>query len=98
LGKVCIDKQEFKKFGNQHLCDVGFLKTVITKYSEDHPVELLAIITTSATGVSGIIGSNTSMIVVKILTMIIPLESRFPDVPAITLATEILDTGDFRFM
>ncbi|RKR84262.1 nucleotide-binding universal stress UspA family protein [Mucilaginibacter gracilis] len=72
------------------LCDVGFLKNVITKYIEHHEVELLVMGITGATGISGIVGSNASMMVskVKIPTLIIPLTSSFPDVPVITLATD----------
>lgn len=87
---VYTDKKEFKHIKVSTLCDVGFLKTVITKYIDYHPVELLVMGITGATGLSGIVGSNASMMVtkVKIPTLIIPLESYFPDVPAITLATD----------
>lgn len=71
-------------------CDVGYLKNVITKYIKQHNVELLAMGITGATGIPGIVGSNASMMVtkVKVPTLIIPLESKFPKVPAITLATD----------
>ncbi|WP_253187514.1 universal stress protein, partial [Mucilaginibacter polytrichastri] len=87
---VYTAKDAFKKVKVTTLCDVGFLKTVITKHIDNHPVELLAMGITGATGISGIVGSNASMMVtkVKIPTLIIPLESKFPDVPAITLATD----------
>ncbi len=96
---VYTDKEQFKNVEVTTLCDVGFLKTVITKYIDTHPVELLAMGITGATGLSGIVGSNASMMVtrVKIPTLIIPLESRFPDVAAITLATDYetrLSAGD----
>jgi nucleotide-binding universal stress UspA family protein len=83
-------KESLKKVTVTTLCDVGFLKTVITKHIENHPVELLVMGITGATGISGIVGSNASMMVtkVKIPTLIIPLESKFPDTPAITLATD----------
>ncbi|MCC8424738.1 universal stress protein [Mucilaginibacter sp. UR6-11] len=72
------------------LCDVGFLKNVITRYVDAHPVTLLIMGITGATGITGIVGSNASMIVSKIKTptLIIPLESHFSKVPMITLATD----------
>lgn len=72
------------------LCDVGFLKNVITRYISSHHVELLVMGITGATGITGIVGSNASMMVskVKIPTLIIPLESKFSKVPIITLATD----------
>lgn len=76
------------------ICDVGFLKTVITRYIKNHPVELLVMGITGSTGITGIVGSNASMMVtkVKIPTLIIPLESNFPGDPLITLATDFETT------
>ncbi|EHQ28956.1 universal stress protein [Mucilaginibacter paludis] len=87
---VYTDKKVYKDVNVTTLCDVGFLKTVITNYIDSHPVELLAMGITGATGLSGIVGSNASMMVtkVKIPTLIVPLESKFPDTPVITLATD----------
>ncbi|UKT65876.1 universal stress protein [Pedobacter mucosus] len=72
------------------ICDVGFLKTVISKYIQDRPVELLVMGVTGSTGINGIVGSNASMVVTKmrIPTIIVPLESNFPSFPIITLATD----------
>jgi len=72
------------------ICDVGFLKTVITRYTKINPVELLIMGITGATGITGIVGSNASMVVTKmrIPTLIVPLESNFPALPVITLATD----------
>ena len=72
------------------LCDVGFLKTVVSKYIQAHPVELLVMGITGSTGITGIVGSNASMMVTKmrIPTLIVPLESNFPSFPIITLATD----------
>lgn len=72
------------------LCDVGFLKPVVSKYIQDHPVELLVMGITGSTGITGIVGSNASMMVTKmrIPTLIVPLESNFPSFPIITLATD----------
>jgi len=81
---------QYKDVKVTSLCDVGFLKNVITKYIDEHHVELLAMGITGATGISGIVGSNASMMVtkVKIPTLIVPLESVFPKEPVITLATD----------
>lgn len=72
------------------LCDVGFLRTVISRYISSNPVEMLVMGIMGSTGISGIVGSNTSMIVTKLKTptLIIPLESSFSKVPMITLATD----------
>ncbi len=72
------------------ICNVGFLKTVITRYINQHQVDLLIMGITGSTGITGIVGSNASMIVskVKIPTLFIPRESRFARVPMITLATD----------
>lgn len=85
-----VKKDAFKDVKVTSLCDVGFLKTVITKFIDKHQVELLVMGITGATGLSGIVGSNASMVVtrVKIPTLIIPLDSKFPGIPAITLATD----------
>jgi nucleotide-binding universal stress UspA family protein len=87
---VYTDAHEFKNVKVTTLCDVGFLKTVITKHAGKHATELLVMGITGSTGISGIVGSNASMMVtkVKIPTLIIPLESKFPDKPVITLATD----------
>jgi nucleotide-binding universal stress UspA family protein len=87
---VYSDNDTYKNISVTTLCDVGFLKAVITKYISANPVELLVMGITGSTGISGIVGSNASMMVekVKTPTLIIPLESKFPDVPAVTLATD----------
>ncbi|CAM3741846.1 universal stress protein [Mucilaginibacter galii] len=86
---VYKDTDEFKKVKVTTLCDVGFLKTVITKHISNHTTELLVMGITGSTGISGIVGSNASMMVTKVKTptLIIPLESKFPEKPTITLAT-----------
>ncbi|MFD1257664.1 universal stress protein [Mucilaginibacter terrae] len=83
-------KDIFKEIKVSTLCEVGFLKTVITSHINNHAVELMVMGITGATGLTGIVGSNASMMVtkVKIPTLIIPLESSFPNTPAITLATD----------
>ena len=71
-------------------CDVGFLRAVINRHVKENDVELLVMGITGATGITGIVGSNASMMVSKmrIPTLIVPLESNFPDYPVITLATD----------
>ena len=72
------------------LCDIGPLSTVITKYINANPVEMLIMGTMGATGIAGLFGSNASMMVekTKIPTLIIPLESKFSRNAVITLATD----------
>ncbi|QKJ28832.1 universal stress protein [Mucilaginibacter mali] len=84
------DNEAYKDVEVTTLCAVGFLKNVIGRYIDENPVELLVMGITGATGITGIVGSNVSIIVskVKIPTLIIPLESKFSKVPAITLATD----------
>ncbi len=72
------------------LCDVGFLKTVVTRYLKHNDVNLLVTGVIGATGITGIVGSNASMLVAKVKTptLIIPPGSKFPETPVITLATD----------
>lgn len=86
----CAREERFKDVKVTTLCDVGFLKAVITRYIKQHPVVLLVMGIAGATGITGIVGSNTSMMVtkVKIPTLVIPLESKFSKFPVITLATD----------
>ena len=81
---------EFKDVPVTTLCDVGSLKNVIAKYIDHHHVELLVMGIIGSTGITGIVGSNASTIVevIKIPTLIIPLESKFSQSPVITLATD----------
>ena len=84
------DNEEYKDIEVITLCGVGFLKNVITRYIDEHHVELLVMGITGATGITGIVGSNASMMVsiVKIPTLIVPLESKFSPSPVVTLATD----------
>jgi nucleotide-binding universal stress UspA family protein len=83
-------KDEYKGVEVSTTCEVGLVKTVISKYIDEHHVELLVMGVTGSTGISGIVGSNASTLVaiVKIPTLIIPLESKFSKTPVITLATD----------
>jgi nucleotide-binding universal stress UspA family protein len=84
-------KDEFKDVEVNTICGVGFLKNVITRYIDEHHVELLVMGITGSTGIAGIVGSNASMMVsvVKIPTLIVPLETKFSSSsPIITLATD----------
>ncbi len=83
-------RDEYKDIEVITLCGVGFLKNVITRYIDEHHVELLVMGITGATGITGIVGSNASAMVsiVKIPTLIVPLESKFSPTPVITLATD----------
>ena len=67
------------------------MKNVITRYIDENHVELLVMGVTGSTGITGIVGSNASMMVtvVKIPTLIVPLETKFSSAsPIITLATD----------
>lgn len=82
--------EDFKDIKIKTVCDVGFLRNVITKYVEYNAVSFLVMGITGATGIKGIIGSNASMAVTKlrIPTLIVPLESTLAKVPVITFATD----------
>jgi nucleotide-binding universal stress UspA family protein len=84
------EKEEFKGIAVDSLCEVGPVKTVISKYIDEHHVELLVMGITGATGIAGIVGSNASTLVsiVKIPTLIVPLTGKFSKTPTITLATD----------
>jgi nucleotide-binding universal stress UspA family protein len=84
------EKDEYKDIHVTSLCNVGFLKNVISQYVDENPVVLLAMGITGSTGITGIVGSNASMMVskVKVPTLIIPLESKFSQTPTVTLATD----------
>jgi nucleotide-binding universal stress UspA family protein len=83
-------KQEFANIHVTTLCEVGAVSTVITKYIDSNPVELLVMGTMGSTGISGLFGSNASIMVekTKTPTLIIPLETKFLLNPVITLATD----------
>lgn len=84
------EQEVYKDIPVLTLCNVGFLKNVITGYIKANQVEFLVMGITGSTGISGIVGSNASMMVsrVKIPTLFIPKESRFSNLPMITLATD----------
>jgi nucleotide-binding universal stress UspA family protein len=84
------NKEEFKDVEVSTVCGVGFLKNVITKYVDENHVELLVMGITGSTGLSGIVGSNASMVVsvIKTPTLVVPIESKFSPEPVITLATD----------
>jgi nucleotide-binding universal stress UspA family protein len=83
-------KEEYKGVDVSTACEVGSVKNVITKYIDEHHVEMLVMGITGATGITGIVGSNASTMVavVNIPTLIVPLTSRFSKSPVITLATD----------
>lgn len=86
--------EDFKDVKVTTICDVGFLRNVINKYIEYNAVSFLVMGITGATGIKGIVGSNASMAVTKlrIPTLIVPLESKMPPVPVVTLATDYKTT------
>lgn len=82
--------EDFKDIKIKSVCDVGFLRNVITKYVEYTSVSFLVMGITGSTGIKGIVGSNASMAVAKlrIPTLIVPLESTLATAPVITFATD----------
>jgi nucleotide-binding universal stress UspA family protein len=84
------EREEYKGIAVDTLCDVGLVKNVISKYIDEHHVELLVMGITGSTGITGIVGSNASTLVsiVNIPTLIVPLASKFSKTPVITLATD----------
>lgn len=60
-----IQSEEYKDIPVKTICDVGFLRNVVTKYAEYHEVSFLVMGITGATGIKGIVGSNTSMAYLK---------------------------------
>lgn len=86
--------EEFASVKIKTVCDVGFLRSVITKYVEYNSISFLVMGITGATGIKGIVGSNASMAVTKmrIPTLIVPLERTLAVSPVITLATDYKTT------
>jgi len=76
------------------ICEVGSLSSVLTKHIDANQVELLVMGSMGATGISGLFGSNVSMMVSKTRTptLVIPLETKFQTNPVITLATDFSST------
>lgn len=83
-------KDGYKDIKVTTICEVGSLGNVLTKYIDAHPVELLVMGTMGSTGISGLFGSNASMMVAKtrVPTLVLPLETKFSINPVITLATD----------
>jgi nucleotide-binding universal stress UspA family protein len=88
--KLYSSKDKFKTIPVSTLCEVGSLALVVKKYIEQNPVEFLVMGTMGSSGISGLFGTNTQMMVekTKIPTLIIPLETRFSKKSIITLATD----------
>lgn len=92
--EIFSQNEAYKDVQIKTICDVGFLRKVINKYTEYNAVSFLVMGITGATGIKGIVGSNASMVVTKmrIPTLIVPLETMLPAFPAITLATDYKTT------
>lgn len=72
------------------VCEVGSVSSVLGKYIDSTPVELLVMGNMGSTGISGLFGSNVSAMIekTKTPTLILPLESKFTAKPTFTLATD----------
>jgi nucleotide-binding universal stress UspA family protein len=92
--KTFSSKPGFEAVDLLTVCEVGTVSTVITKFIDANPVELLVMGTMGSTGITGLFGSNASTMVekTKTPTLIIPLESKFSTNPVITLATDFATT------
>lgn len=88
--KGFVSKYQYSDVNVTTVCEVGTLGNVLTKYIESNPVELLVMGSMGSTGISGLFGSNVSMMVekTKTPTLVIPLETKFSINPVITLATD----------
>ncbi|GAA5089842.1 hypothetical protein GCM10023210_15160 [Chryseobacterium ginsengisoli] len=86
--------EEYKDIPVRTACDVGHLRAVINKYIEYNDVSFLVTGITGSTGIKGIVGGNTSMIITKmrIPTLIVPLESTLTQNPVVTLAADYKTT------
>jgi nucleotide-binding universal stress UspA family protein len=84
------NKEEYKNVKVTTVAEVGSVASVLTKYIDSNPVELLVMGTMGSTGITGLFGSNTNVMVekTKTPTLILPLESKFSTNPVITLATD----------
>ena len=84
-----LANESFKDIPVSTVCEVGSVSTVISKYIETNPIELLVMGTMGATGINGIFGSNANTMVskTKTPTLVVPLKSKFSMKPVITLAT-----------
>jgi len=85
-----VSKYQYSDVSLTTVCEVGNLGAVLTKYIETNPVELLVMGSMGSTGISGLFGSNASMMVskTKTPTLVIPIETKFSINPVITLATD----------
>ncbi|HSZ71063.1 MAG TPA: universal stress protein [Cytophagaceae bacterium] len=87
---VFSSKEKFSGVKVHTLCEVGSVSSVLSKHIDQHPVELLVMGTIGSTGITGLFGSNVSVMVekTKTPTLIIPSETKFSVNPVITLATD----------
>jgi nucleotide-binding universal stress UspA family protein len=85
-----VSKEGYEGVKITTACEKGQLGNVLTKYIDSNSVEILVMGSMGATGISGLFGSNASMIVekTKTPTLVIPLETKFSNSPVITLATD----------
>src|ERR1700744_1517318 len=83
-------REEYSTVSVTTTCEVGAVSSVISKYIETNPTEMLVMGTMGSTGITGLFGSNASALVekIKIPMLIVPLESKFSVDPTITLATD----------
>jgi nucleotide-binding universal stress UspA family protein len=88
--KSFADSEELKNVPLSTNCEVGSVSNVLTKYMNENTVDLIVMGTMGSTGISGLFGSNTSIMVekTKIPILLVPLDSKFSINPVITIATD----------
>ena len=69
-----VSRYQYSDVKVSTVCEVGSLASVLTKHIEANEVELLVMGSMGATGISGLFGSNVSMMVekTKTPTLVIP--------------------------
>lgn len=88
--KVFHSREEYKDLQVTAICEVGGVSSVLIKYINANEVELLVMGTMGASGISGLFGTNVNAMMLKAKTpmLIVPLESKLPENPIVTLATD----------
>ncbi|HEY0299434.1 MAG TPA: universal stress protein [Arachidicoccus sp.] len=87
---VYHNQDEYKDIQVETVCEVGGVSNVLLKYISANEISLLVMGTMGTSGISGLFGTNVHAMVIKTKTptLIVPLESKLPENPVITLATD----------
>jgi len=84
------NRDEYKDVQVDSVCEVGGVSTVLSKYIAANPVELLVMGSMGTSGIKDLFGTNVNAMLEKSKTpiLIVPLESKLPANPVVTLATD----------